>query len=428
MKITVVGAGYVGLTTGAMLAEFGHQVTCVDIDEEKIKILNSAKVPFYEPGLDDLVRKHINKKLKFTTGIESIDSSKVIMIAVGTPPAKDGSPDLSYVLAAIGQIVPFLKKYKVIIMKSTVPVGTKRIIQEYLLKHGVGKSKFDIVSNPEFLREGMAIQDSFHPDRIVIGTDSQKAALLAYSLYQQTESPVIITSNETAEMIKYAANAFLATKLSFINELADICEKHGVDIREVARGIGYDKRIGPHFLRAGAGYGGSCLPKDLSGLIHLAQNAGNVPSLLISVQNINSKRPERLIEKLKKVLGSLENKKIAVWGLAFKPETDDMRFAPSISLIKEMVEEKAIVSAFDPVAREKAKPLLPSCVEIHENMYEAARDSDALVIVTEWDAFKTVDLGALKKIMKKPIIVDGRNIFSRKEMKLRGFNYQGLGQ
>lgn len=428
MKITVIGSGYVGLTTGAMLAEFDHQVTCVDIDENKIKILENAKVPFYEPGLDDLLKKHLNRNLKFSTGLQSLISSKVIIIAVGTPPAEDGSPDLSYVLNVIQQIIPYLKQYKVIIMKSTVPVGTHRIIQEYLLNHGVDKGKFDIVSNPEFLREGMAIQDSFHPDRVVIGSDSLKAGLLTYSLYQRTESPVMITTNDTAEMIKYAANAFLATKISFVNELADICEKYGVDVQDVARGIGYDKRICPHFLKAGAGYGGSCLPKDLSGLIYLAQKAGNVPDLLVSVQNINTKRPGKLIEKLKNVLGSLENKKIAVWGLAFKPETDDMRFAPSIPLIKELVKEKALVSAFDPIAAGKAKPLLPDCVEISVNMYEAVKDADGLVIVTEWDIFKNVDFRELKKNMKKPIIVDGRNIFSLKDMKSRGFIYQGIGQ
>lgn len=428
MKATVMGTGYVGLTTGAMLAQFGHKITCIDIDERKIDQLNMGQVPFYEPGLDALVKKHLNKNLKFSTGLQSIVNSKVVICAVGTPPNQDGSPDMSYVLAVAQQLIPYLKRYKVIVIKSTVPVGTKKIIQDYLLSQGVHRSKFDIVSNPEFLREGTAIHDSFYPDRIVIGSDSQRAVSLTYSLYQQCECPVLITSNEGAEMIKYAANSFLATKISFINELADICEKYSVDIEEVARGIGYDKRIGLHFLKAGVGFGGSCLPKDLSGLIYLADKSGIDPKVLRSVSHINAERPYQVVNKLKNVLGSLENKKIAVWGLAFKPETDDMRFAPSIPIIKQLVEEKAKVYAFDPVAANNAKPLIPECVKISNDMYEIARDSDAVVIVTEWDLFKNADLSLLKKVMKYPVIIDGRNIFSPADMKLQGFNYYGTGR
>lgn len=428
MKVTVMGTGYVGLTTGAMLAQFGHKVTCIDINERKINLLNTGQVPFYEPGLDALVNKHLNKNLKFSTELQSIVSSKVVICAVGTPPRRDGSPDLSYVLTVAQQLIPHLTRYKVILIKSTVPVGTKKIIQDYLLSQGIRRTKFDIVSNPEFLREGAALKDSFYPDRIVIGSDSQRAVSLTYSLYQRCACPILITSNEGAEMIKYAANSFLATKISFINELADICEKYSVDIEEVARGIGYDKRIGTHFLKAGVGFGGSCLPKDVSGLIYLADKSGITPQLLKSVIDINAERPYQVVNKLKNVLGSLERKKIAVWGLAFKPETDDMRFAPSIPVICQLVAEKAEVWAFDPVAADNAKPLFPECVKISDDMYETARDSDAVVIVTEWDVFKNADLSLLKKIMKEPVVIDGRNIFSPTDMKLQGFDYFGTGR
>lgn len=428
MYITVIGTGYVGLTSGAMFAELGHQVRCVDKDKDKIKMLKKGRVPFYEPGLDALVQKHIGHNLKFTTGLGPAGRSKAIMVAVGTPPAEDGSPDLRFVLEVADQIIPYLKKYKVIIMKSTVPIGTKKIVEKYLLDQGVPAEKFDIVSNPEFLREGTAIYDSFRPDRIVIGSASQKATEITRTLYQGIECPVMITSNEAAEMIKYAANCFLAAKISYINELAGVCEAYGVDINEVARGIGYDTRIGPHFLKAGAGYGGSCLPKDLSGLLSLADKVGKKAPLLKAVYEINTGQPTVVVEKVEKLLGSLKDKKIAVWGLAFKPETDDMRFAPSITVINLLVDKQAYVSAFDPVAAENAKKLLPAAVDIESDMYEAVRDCDALVIMTEWDVFARADLGVLKDAMKNHVVVDGRNIFSPEEMKARGFIYCGIGR
>jgi len=274
VKITVIGTGYVGLTTGTVLAELGHRVACVDKDPRKILTLRDGRVPFYEPGLNDLIKKNLGKNLEFSTGLDSAGESEIIMIAVGTPPAENGSPDLDFVLKAALESVPFLNGYKVIVIKSTVPVGTRRIVEHVLIAGGADRSKFDIVSNPEFLREGTAVWDSFNPDRIVIGSDSQKAAEICRSLYRPIDCPVMLTTNEAAEMIKYAANVFLATKISFINELAGICEAYGVDVKEVARGIGYDKRIGHHFLRAGAGFGGSCLPKDLSGLLSMARKAG----------------------------------------------------------------------------------------------------------------------------------------------------------
>lgn len=428
MHITVIGTGYVGLTSGAMFAELGHQVVCVDKDKNKIKTLKKGRIPFYEPGLDNLVQKHIGQNLKFTTGLGSAGRSKAIMVAVGTPPAADGSPDLSFVLEVARQIIPYLKKYKVIIMKSTVPVGTKRIVKKFLLNQGVPAEKFDIISNPEFLREGTAIYDSFHPDRIVIGSVSQKATEITRTLYQGIECPVMITTNEAAEMIKYAANCFLAAKISYVNELAGVCEEYGVDISEVARGIGYDSRIGPHFLKAGAGYGGSCLPKDLSGLLYLADKAGKKTPLLKAVYEINIGQPTVVVEKVEKLLGSLKDKKIAVWGLAFKPETDDMRFAPSISVINLLVDKQALVSAFDPVAAENAKKILPTAVDIETDMYTAVQGSDALIIMTEWEVFARADLGILKKTMKNHVVVDGRNIFSPEEMKDQGFIYCGIGR
>lgn len=428
MNITVIGTGYVGLTSGAMFAELGHRVTCVDKDREKVKILKKGRVPFYEPGLDNLVQKNLGKNLNFATGPGSAGRAKAIMVAVGTPPAKDGSPDLSFVLEVARQIIPYLKRYKVIIMKSTVPVGTKRIVEKYLLDQGVPAQNFDLVSNPEFLREGTAIYDSFHPDRVVIGSTSQKATEITRSLYQGIECPVMITSNEAAEMIKYAANCFLAAKISFINELAGISEEYGVDINEVARGIGYDNRIGPQFLKAGAGYGGSCLPKDLSGLLYLAGQAGKRAPLLKAIHDVNAGQPVIVVEKAEKLLGSLKDKKIAVWGLAFKPETDDMRFAPAIPVINLLLSKQVQVSAYDPVAAENAKKLLPVSVDIYDDMYKTVRDCDALIIMTEWSAFTQADLELLRDIMQQPVVIDARNIYSPEDMKARGFVYTGIGR
>ncbi len=428
MRITVIGTGYVGLTSGTMFAELNHEVTCVDKDEGKIETLKNGQVPFFEPGLDNLIQKHSGRNLKFTTSLSSLKTDNVVMIAVGTPPAEDGSPDLQFVLEVVKQISPYLQRYKVILMKSTVPVGTSKIVEKHLLDIGVERKNFDIVSNPEFLREGSAVFDSFHPDRIVIGSDNQKAIEITRSLYQRIDSSVMITSNEAAEMIKYASNAFLATKISYINELAGICEEYKVDINEVARGVGMDSRIGPHFLRAGAGYGGSCLPKDLSGLLHLAQKAGRNSQLLKAVQEVNTDQPLIIVEKLEKMVGSLENKKIAVWGLTFKPNTDDMRFAPSISVIKYLLQKKAAVSAFDPVGMENAKKMLPAAVTMFADMYDAIRGCDALVIMTEWELFANADIKKIKSLINKPIIVDGRNIFSPTEMNAFGFKYKGVGR
>lgn len=428
MNLTIIGTGYVGLTSGAMFAELGHRVTCVDTDQKKLTMLRSGRVPFFEPGLDKLVKKHLGGNLRFAPDLASAARTRAVMLAVGTPPAPDGSPDIKYVLEAAGQLAPYLKKYRVIIIKSTVPVGTKKMLQQHLLNLGIKQKHFSIVSNPEFLREGSALADSFNPDRIVIGADSQKALEITRALYQKIECPVMITTNEAAEMIKYAANAFLATKISFINELADICEEYNIDIDEVARGIGYDARIGRHFLKAGAGYGGSCLPKDISALRHLAESAAKQAALLQAVNDINNRRPTAIIEKLEKQLGSLEGKKVAVWGLSFKPQTDDMRFSPAIAVIGMLLEKKAEVVAFDPVAMDKAREVLAAKVLLAGDMYAAANGCDALIIMTEWQAFAGADLGLLKRAMKQPVIVDGRNVFSPTEARKNGFHYQGMGR
>lgn len=428
MKVTIIGTGYVGLTSGAMFAELNHEVTCIDRDNNKIEILKSGKMPFFEPGLDFFIQKHLDKNLKFTNNLTSLKRAKVIMIAVGTPPAEDGSPDLRFVLEVASQIVPYLERYKVIIMKSTVPVGTSKILEKHLINSGVKRTNFDIVSNPEFLREGSAVFDSFNPDRIVIGSANQKAIEITRSLYQRIECPVLVTSNEAAEMIKYASNAFLAAKISFINELAGICEEYKVDINEVARGVGLDSRIGPHFLKAGAGYGGSCLPKDLSGLLNLAEKAGKTPRILKAVHEVNSGQPLMIVEKLEKLLGTLRHKKIAIWGLSFKPNTDDMRFAPSITVIEFLLNKQAELSAFDPVAMENAKRLLPAAVTMSADMYDTIRGCDALVIMTEWEHFTAANMKKLKELMNKPIIVDGRNVFSPTEMKALGFKYLSVGR
>lgn len=428
MKISIIGTGYVGLTSGAMFAELGHEVVCIDEDEDKIRSLKTGKVPIFEPGLDKLIQKHLGRNLKFTTGLSSLKSSKVIMIAVGTPPGEDGSPDLTFVLRVASQIIPYLGSYKVIILKSTVPVGTNKVIQNYLLDNGISQNIFDIISNPEFLREGTAVYDSFNPDRIVIGGNSQKAVEITRSLYQRIHSPVLVTSNEAAEMIKYASNAFLAAKISFINELAGICEEYKVDVNEVACGVGLDSRIGPHFLKAGAGYGGSCLPKDLSGLLFLAAKAGKRTPILKAVQDVNAAQPVTIVEKAEQLLGSLNNRKIAVWGLAFKPNTDDMRFAPSINVIELLVQKQAVVSVFDPVAMENAKKVIPATVTMAADMYETVRGCDALIVMTEWDIFCTADIKMIKELMNKPIVVDARNIFSPSEMNYMGFKYTGIGR
>lgn len=428
-KIAVIGTGYVGLVTGTCLAEIGHQVFCVDIDKDKIENLKKGIVPIYEPGLDELVKKNFeNKNLSFTTDFgEAVSGAEVVFIAVGTPPMADGSVDLKYVRSAAESIGKAMNGYKVIVDKSTVPIGTgdavKRIISNYY------KDEFDVVSNPEFLREGSAVGDFMNPDRIVIGNGSSKAREIMLDLYSPLSGERVLTNIKTAEMIKYASNAYLATSISFINSIANVCEKVGADVTEVAHGMRLDKRIGKYaFLDAGVGYGGSCFPKDVKGLLQIAHE-NNVPfDILESVESTNEAQKQSLLPKIKKLLGDdLAGKKIALWGLAFKAETDDMREAPSLTVIKQLQDRDVKITAYDPVAENGAKKIL-SGIEFKQDFYETVKDVDALVITTAWKEFKDADLDKIKLLMKKPNIVDGRNVFSVEEMKEKGFNYISVGR
>lgn len=430
-KIAVIGVGYVGLVTGTCLAESGHKVIGVDIDEKKIKNLKKGIIPIYEKDLKELVRKNYKEeRLDFTTDIaKAVKESEVIFIAVGTPPLPDGSVNLEYVKKVAESIGENINGYKVIVNKSTVPIGTGEIVGEIIKTFY--KGDFDVVSNPEFLREGTAVYDFMNPDRIVIGNGSKKAEEILRDVYKNfKKSETVLTDIKTAELIKYASNAFLATEISFINSIANICEKIGANVEDVANGMMLDKRIGKKaFLRAGAGYGGSCFPKDVKGLIQIARE-NEVPfGILEAVEDTNDAQKGSLLLKVQKLLGKdLNGKQITVWGLAFKPHTDDMREAPSLVIIKQLLDRGVKVNVFDPIAQETAKKVLGDKVEYKENLLESAKDSDCLVIVTEWPEFKTVDLKKIKSLMKNPNVVDGRNIFDLKEMKKEGFKYLSVGR
>lgn len=432
MKITIIGSGYVGLATGTCLAKLGNYVTCVDIDKEKISHLKKGISPIYEPGLEKLIRENLNKgRLSFTSNPRKpIQESEIIFITVGTPSNKKGKVNISYLKQAVRDIGEALRGkdygFKVIVNKSTVPVQTGDLITKILRKY---YRNFEIVSNPEFLREGRALSDTLKPDRIVLGIEKERAKKIILSLYKSFSCPILITDIKTAETIKYAANAFLATEISFINEIANFCEKVGADVTKVARALKLDKRIGPYaFLSAGAGWGGSCFPKDVRGLISQAKERGLKLKLLQAVKEVNQKQRKILLRKIKKALGNLKNKTIAVWGLAFKPGTDDMREAPSISIINQLVKEEAIVRAFDPVAEKNARKVLDGRVVYCPTLYDTLNHSDALVILTEWDIFKKVNLAKLKKFLRAPNIIDGRNIFNPGKMKKLGFKYMGIGR
>ena len=436
MRITMVGTGYVGLTTGACLANLGNDVICLDIDEKKIEMLKNGKVPIYEPGLNELVAQNVEEgRLRFTTDTKyAIESSDTVFIAVGTPEGEDGSADLRYVLEVAESIGRFMNGYKLVVNKSTVPVGTAEKVREVIKKYA--QYGFDVCSNPEFLREGSAIRDFLSPDRVVIGVDSEKAKDAMIKIYrgiERTGNPVMITDIKSSEMIKYASNAMLAARISFMNQLAPLCEKVGADIKEIAKGMGLDKRIGSRFLQAGAGYGGSCFPNDVKALIKTLKEKGCDGSILEAVDNVNEKQKKYVIPKIKQLLGDLSNKKIAVWGLAFKPKTDDMREAPSIVIIEELQKNGAKVRAFDPVAQEESKKHINQInpehsIEYAKTPYECVEGADCLVIVTEWDEFRQLDFNKIKSLMAKPNIVDGRNVYEPKEMKEFGFNYLSVGR
>lgn len=425
MKIAIIGTGYVGLVTGVCLAEIGHDVTCIDIDEQKVKKLGSGISPIYEPGLEDLLKKNISdKKLRFTLSHEiGLGDADAVYLAVDTPQSEDGSADLTYILQAAKDIARHLKSNIVVITKSTVPVGTNRTIKKTILEHLQVNVEVELVSNPEFLREGHAIYDTFHGDRIVIGSDTKETANFVERIYSPFNLPVIHTDIESAELIKYASNAFLATKISFINEMANLCGKVGANITDVSKGMGMDQRIGHAFLNAGIGYGGSCFPKDTNALLHIGQENGYELEILNSVIHVNEKQPLKLVEKVLRRFSNLKDKKLAVLGLSFKPNTDDMRKAPSIKVINELISHGAQIVAYDPVAMEKAKLVLPYEVQYKDSLYDAVDGADACLVLTEWDEFKKIDSAKMKRVMKTAIVFDGRYCLPMEELQKRGFEY-----
>ena len=433
MHIAVIGSGYVGLVTGACFAEFGVDVTCVDVDAAKIARLSAGEIPIYEPGLEQLITRNTQAgRLRFTTDVSTaVDEGLVIFLAVGTPPRSDGTADLSYIESAARSVAEHMRSYKVIVTKSTVPIGTGERIRRLIKEHQKTQTGFGVVSNPEFLREGAAINDFMRPDRVVIGSRDEEAIAIMRDLYRPLyliEAPFVITSLEGAELIKYAANAFLAAKISFINEIANICDQVGCDVHDVARAIGMDRRIGPKFLHPGPGFGGSCFPKDTLALASIARDAG-APSLIVeAVIEVNKQQRLSMVPKIEKLVNSkLNGKTIAVLGLAFKPETDDVRDAPAIGIIQELVARGAIVRAYDPVAMTAAANILPDIVYAADE-YAAAAGADVLVLVTEWNQFRALDMKRIRDSMNTPRIADLRNIYEPTAMREIGFEYVGVGR
>jgi UDPglucose 6-dehydrogenase len=431
MEIAIVGSGYVGLVTGACFAEVGHHVICVDNDDRKVKALQSGIIPIYEPGLDDLVHRNVAaRRLRFTNSIEEgVDNSQVIFIAVPTPPQSDGSVDLTYIERVAREIASVLKGYRVIVDKSTVPVKTGEKVADTIRRYNKVGVEFDVVSNPEFLREGCAVDDLMHPDRIVIGANSDRALALMSKIYEPFMAPVMVTDINSAELIKHAANSFLALKISYINAISAICEATGADVDKVADGIGADKRIGRSFLNAGLGYGGSCFPKDIAAFIAISDQLGTPFNLLKEVQRINQAQRERFVKKLRDTLWVLKEKRLAVWGLTFKPDTDDVRSSVAVELVNDLCREGAIVSAYDPkgISKVRELKLCPDAVLVPSPL-EAVRDADALIIATEWKEFENVDFSEVRRLMQTPLIFDGRNLFDPKTMRDFGFQYHGIGR
>jgi len=428
-NICVIGVGYVGLVTGVCLADLGNRVICLNRDKSKCDKLKKGVMPIYEPGLEEIVRRNYAAgRLDFTTSYDqALEDVEYVFIAVGTPSGAEGEADLAHINQAAEGIASRLRQSTIIVNKSTVPIGTgdwvADIIRENMPDQDV---EFSVVSNPEFLREGSAVYDFMNPDRIVLGSTNPAAAHRVAELYYPLQAPIIVTDLRTAEMIKYASNAFLATKISFINEMANICEALGADVTEVARGMGMDRRIGPHFLGAGVGWGGSCFPKDVKALAHMASTHGAHPQLLRAVMEINYDQRKRVIQKLRDILGGFRGKTIGVLGLAFKPNTDDMRDAPSIEIIHMLQHEGAQVKAYDPQAMETARRILTD-VTYCENPYTVAEDADALILMTEWNEFKQLDMMRIKETMRQPILLDGRNIYDPRRMRETGFTYRGMG-
>jgi UDPglucose 6-dehydrogenase len=429
-KICVIGVGYVGLVTGACFADLGNQVVCLDIDTGKIEKLQSGGIPIYEPGLEEMVRRNANAgRLSFTASYqEALTDVDFAFIAVGTPEGVDGEADLQYVRMAAESIAVTMDHPLIIVNKSTVPVGTGDWVADIVIRHQPKSIDFAVVSNPEFLREGSAINDFLFPDRIVLGSLNREAAEKVAQLYLPLRASIMITDLRTAEMIKYASNAFLATRISFINEIASICEKLGADVKEVAIGMGYDKRIGHAFLDAGIGYGGSCFPKDVKALEHMAAIHDTHPQLLRAVMEINRDQRRRVVHSLRELLGgSLQDKVVGLLGLAFKPNTDDMREAPAVDIARLLHSERAQVKGYDPVATDNAAKVLPQ-LALCKDPYELAEGCDALIVVTEWNEFKHLDMRRIREAMRQPILVDGRNLYNTEEMRTLGFIYRGVGR
>ncbi len=433
IRICMIGTGDVGLVSGTCLADFGNVVRCVDIDGGRVEQLKSGRIPIYEPGLSEMVQHNVSGgRLLFGTDLgEAVDNSDVIFIAVGTPSQSDGSTDLSQVFDAAKSIAKLLKRKKVVVQKSTVPVGTTRRLGELIREQAPKNAEFTIVANPEFLREGTAVSDFLRPNRVIIGFDDEWARDMMKKVYRPLyliEAPIVFTTLETAELVKYASNAYLATKISFINEMAAIAEHVGANIDDVAKGMGLDGRIGPKFLHAGVGFGGSCLPKDVSSLVHQSNSRGVQPHILEAVLRVNVQLTSSAVQKLKDEIGTLKGKTIAVLGLAFKPNTDDLREAPSIRIIQLLLAEGASVRVFDPVAMTRFKATTGLDVAYGKDAYDAAEGSDAIILVTEWNEFRELDLVRLDNVMRTPVLVDCRNVYKPDQMKAQGFRYRSFGR
>jgi UDPglucose 6-dehydrogenase len=431
MKIAVIGTGYVGLVAGACLAENGNDVVCVDKDSAKVRALQRGRIPIYEPGLEELVRRNrAEKRLLFTTDLgKGVRSSQIIFIAVGTPTGEDGSADLRHVLEVARQIGKAMNGYKVVVDKSTVPVGTSEKVRETIRKET--QHPFSVVSNPEFLKQGAAIEDFMKPDRVVIGAEDQRAAEIMKELYApftRTGAPIMMMDCASAELCKYAANAMLATRISFMNEVANVCEVVGADVDQVRRAVASDRRIGPAFLFPGVGYGGSCFPKDVKAMMKFASSKNYQFEILQAVENVNERQKVRLLAKMKQHFGSVKGKRIAVWGLAFKPKTDDMREAPAVPLIKSLLDAGATVAAYDPEAAKVARSIFGDAVDLKDKNYDALAGADALAIITEWHEFREPDWTRIKKLLRTPVIFDGRNIYNPEQLRGLGFTYYSMGR
>ncbi|HVU22452.1 MAG TPA: UDP-glucose/GDP-mannose dehydrogenase family protein [Rhizomicrobium sp.] len=431
MRIAMIGTGYVGLVSGACLSEFGHDVVCIDKDAAKVEALRAGQIPIFEPGLDDVVAANVKAgRLSFASDMaQAVNEAEAVFIAVGTPSRRgDGHADLTYVFAAAEELAQHLSGYTVIITKSTVPVGTSRKVKEIVAK-ARPDAAFDVASNPEFLREGSAIGDFRRPDRVVVGCDSDRARDVMREIYRPLylhETPIVFTSPESSELIKYAANAFLATKITFINEMAELCEKVGADVQDVARGIGLDGRIGSKFLHAGPGFGGSCFPKDTLALLKTSQDSGAPARIVEAVVSVNEARKRRMAEKIVEAFGGVKGKTIAVLGLTFKPNTDDMRDAPSLVIVPELQKQGASIRAFDPEGGKEAAKLLN--IDLRKNAYDALEGADGVVILTEWNEFRALDTARMKALLKRPLMVDLRNIYRPSQMQAAGFTYVSVGR